>query len=97
MNQTIIFSNGPSTDDKNKSILIISILFIVIFLSIIVFIYIYIIMPKKKINSKKELNNQSLETPLWRNAIIKNDINLADIYQKNTDKNVILNPIIENI
>ena len=36
----------------------------------------------------------SAEIPLWRNAIIKNDINLEDIYQKNTDKNVILNPII---
>lgn len=94
MNQTIIFSNGPTKDDKNKSILIIVILFIIIFLSLIAFIYIYIIMPKIKVKSKKEINNQRLEIPLWRNAIIKNDINLEDIYQKNTNKNIILNPII---
>jgi flagellar basal body-associated protein FliL len=90
MNQTIIFSNRPTTDDKNKSILIIIILFIIIFLSLIAFLYIYIIMPKIKTTSKAK-------TYLWRNAIIKNDINLEDIYIKETNKNLILNPIIVNI
>ena len=47
-------------------------------------------MPKININSKAEI-------PLWRNAIIKNDINLEDIYQKETNKNIIVNPIIGNI
>lgn len=90
MNKTILFSNGPSTDDKNKTILIVVILFIVIFFSLIFFLYIYVIMPKNKKNS-------NIETPPWRNAIIKNDIKLEDIYQKEINKNIIVNPIVGNI
>ena len=87
MNKTILFSNGPPINDTNKTILIVIILFIIILLSLIVFLYIYIIMPQKKKDS-------DFATPLWRNAIIKNDINLEDIYQKKINKNVIINPII---
>ena len=89
MNKTILFSNGPQTDDKNKTILIIVILFTIIFCSIIVFLYIYLIMPQNKKDS-------NIKTSLWRNAIIKNDIKLEDIYQKeivnpNFKKEVTLN------
>lgn len=97
MNQTIIFSNRPTTDNKTKLILIVVILSIIIFLSLIVFLYMYIIMPVMKVKLKKTINNEDPEIPLWRNAIIKNDINLEDIYQKNTNKNIIVNPIIGNI
>lgn len=90
MNKTIIFSNGPSTDDKNKTILIVVILFTIIFLGVILFLYIYIKMPKNKKDS-------NIETPLWRNAIIKNDIKLEDIYQTEINKNIIVNPIVGNI
>ena len=90
MNQTILISNETSIDDKNKSILIVIILSIIIFLSLIVFLYICIIMPKIKTTSKDEIH-------LWRNAIIKNDINLEDIYKKEKNKNLIVNPIIVNI
>jgi flagellar basal body-associated protein FliL len=97
MNKTVLFSNGPSTDDKNKTILIIVILLTIIFLSLILFLYIYITMKQNKKDSKKELNNVNAMVPLWRNAIIKNDIKLEDIYQKEINKNIIVNPIVENI
>ena len=90
MNQTILISNETSIDYKNKSILIVIILSIIIFLSLIIFLYICIIMPKIKTTSKDEIH-------LWRNAIIKNDINLEDIYKKEKNKNLIVNPIIVNI
>ena len=64
----------------------------VILLSLIAFLYIWMIMPQKK----KDLS-LNFATPLWRNAIIKNDINLEDIYQKENNKNVIVNPIITNL
>jgi len=87
MNKTILFSDGPPKDDKNKVILIIVILFTVIFVSLIALFYIHTIMPKNKKDS-------SFDIILWRNAIIKNDIKLEDIYQKETNKDVILNPIV---
>ena len=101
MNKTVLFSNGPSSDDKNKTILIIVIVFIIVFLSLIIFLYIYIIAQRKK-NSKNQLSLQSapdpiLEPTLWRNAITKDDINLEDIYQKETNKRLVVNPIAKCI
>ena len=129
MNKTILFSDGPSSDDKNKTILITVIVCIIVFLSLIIFLYIYIKVQKKEkkqINLSKnsslilpkkieENNNgvfRKLQTPadpfpgqalqgspgpeptLWRNAIIENEINLGDIYRKETNKRLVVNPLV---
>ena len=34
------------------------------------------------------------EPTLWRNAIIENEINLGDIYRKETNKRLVVNPLV---
>jgi flagellar basal body-associated protein FliL len=107
MNKTILFSDGPSSDDKNKTILITVIVCIIVFLSLIIFLYFYIIAQKKdkkQINLSKnsadswracpESGDAGPEPTLWRNAIIENEINLGDIYRKETNKRLVVNPLV---
>lgn len=91
MNKTVLFSGGPSSDNKNKTILIIVIICIIVFLSFIIFLYIQIVIRKN--NSTDPDPDLILEPTLWRNAITKDDINLEDIYQKETNKRLVINPI----
>jgi len=101
MNKTVLFSNRPSEDNKNKIILIIVIVSIILFCSLLMFLYIYVVL-RKKHPTANPLSLQSapdpiLEPTLWRNAITKDDINLEDIYQKETNKRLVVNPIAKCI
>lgn len=101
MNKTVLFSNGPSEDNKNKTILIIVIVSIILFCSLLMFLYIYGVHRKKRptVNPLilQKIPDPILETILWRNAITKDDINLEDIYQKETNKRLVINPIARSI
>ena len=87
VNKTILYSNSSSNNEISKINLIILILSIIFFLSLIGYIYIFTFFRKKK--------EPNIEPELSRNAIIKNDIYLEDVYLHESNKKIVSNPLIK--
>jgi hypothetical protein len=101
-NVTILSSNSSSNYSVNNIEFICIIISIIILFGIFSFFYIFIFFRKNNKDilsdsnkSKSDQHTQKfVEYDLSRNAIIKNDINLEDIYYDNNNKKIVMNPMI---